>query len=229
MRILEIIMQTNDLNETENFYTNKLQLELVEKKENTISFMAGETKLTFEKTTHNENPHHHLAFNIPLNKLEEAMKWADHRFELVLNQEQGYVTTFDKWKAKSFYFYDNNNNLAEFIIRTDLNNHSDEAFSSKNILNVSEIGIVSDKPLELAEQIVKQTGIDYFSKESKLENLVALGDDNGLLIIVSPNRNWYPTDRKAEKQKLSIRIKTDETEITLHLNEQGMPSELSEA
>ena len=218
MIISELILQTHNLIETEKFYSGKLQLEVITKTESSVSFRAGDSVLTFEQNDRGENFKYHFAFNIPANQLEESIIWACNKVELIRNPESHLITNFDNWKAQAIYFYDNNGNLAEFIGRADLDNNSDTEFSSKSILNISEIGIVTVNPLDLASQITQQTGIDYFIKASKTEDFVVLGNDNGLLIIVNPNRNWYPTENKAEKHKVKARIITGETELSLDFN-----------
>ncbi|GJN60214.1 VOC family protein [Elizabethkingia anophelis] len=218
MIISELILQTHNLIETEKFYSEKLQLEIITKTESSVSFRAGDSVLTFEQNECGKNFKYHFAFNIPANQLEEAIIWAYNKIELIRNPESHLITNFDNWKAQAIYFYDNNGNLVEFIGRADLDNNSDTEFSSKSILNISEIGIVTVNPLDLAIQITQQTGIDYFIKATKTEDFVVLGNDNGLLIIVNPNRNWYPTENKAEKHKVKARIITDETELSLDFN-----------
>ncbi|MCL1670022.1 VOC family protein [Elizabethkingia ursingii] len=218
MIISELILQTNNLAETEKFYSENLQLEMITKTESSVSFRAGDSILTFEQNDREENFRYHFAFNIPANQLEEAIIWVYNKIELIRNPESHLITNFDNWKAQAIYFYDNNGNLAEFIDRTDLDNNSDTEFSSKSILNISEIGIVTDNPLNLASQITQQTGVDYFVKGPKTEDFVVLGNDNGLLIIVSPDRNWYPTANKAEQHKVKARIVTDQAEIGFEFN-----------
>ncbi|PUB34885.1 hypothetical protein C8J95_102554 [Elizabethkingia sp. YR214] len=218
MIISELILQTNNLAETEKFYSKNLQLEMITKTESSVSFRTGDSMLTFEQSERKENFKYHFAFNIPANQLEEAIIWAYNKIELIRNPESHLITNFDNWKAQAIYFYDNNGNLAEFIGRADLANNSDTEFSSKSILNISEIGIVTTNPLDLANQITQQTGVDYFAKGPKTEDFVVLGNDNGLLIIVSSERNWYPTENKAEQHKIKARIITDQAEISFEFN-----------
>ena len=42
-------------------------------------------------------------------------------------------------------------------------------------------------------------GLSYFSRQAPADDFVALGDDNGLFIVVNDQRNWYPTQKKSEK------------------------------
>lgn len=205
MHILEITIQTDNLIETEKFYTEILGLKIAGKEQNSISFEAGQSTLTFIQSD-KLNPHYHFAFNIPVNKLEEAIEWASARIDLIENPENGIVANFKSWNAKAIYFYDNNGNILEFIARFDLNNNTDSNFTSSSILSISEIGIVTDFPINLADQIMEKYKLSVFEKGIKTEGFVTVGDDNGLLIIVATNRVWYPTAQLAKKHFTKIKI-----------------------
>ena len=69
------------------------------------------------------------------------------------------IAQFENWNANAVYFYDNNGNILEFIARHDLQNNQFTPFNSESILNISEIGIVSEAPLELANQLIDKHGL----------------------------------------------------------------------
>lgn len=209
MKILEIEIQTEDLNETESFYTDSLGFKVVSKGINFISFLAAQSTLTFIKLN-NSNPKYHFAFNIPNNKLDEAIEWAASNFELLKIDNQEVVANFESWNAKSIYFYDNNKNILEFIVRYDIDNAEEKPFDSSSIKCISEIGMVDASPTNFANQFIKENNLNFFEKGSRNEKFVALGNDNGLLIIVQTDWKWYPTDLRAEKYYTRIKIKNDE-------------------
>ena len=218
MKILEIEIQTDNIKETETFYSEILGMQLVNKNQNSISFKAGQSKLTFIKSD-NINPKYHFAFNIPNNKLEEAILWAKSRLRLIENDENGIIANFESWNANAIYFYDNNNNIVEFIARFDLENSTEKPFDISVIESISEIGIVTDKPLDLAETLIESYNLVYFNKSTKSEKFAALGNDNGLFIIVETNRKWYPTEQKAKKYFSRIKIEVDSLVKEIKLNE----------
>lgn len=205
MEIIEIELQTDNIDETEMFYRNIFGLNLINKSQHEISFEAGKSTLTFKQTS-NLKPTYHFAFNIPNNKIEEAIIWASSRFKLIHNDESGIIANFETWNAKAIYFYDNNNNILEFIARFDLKNSTEKEFDVSSILSISELGIVVDEPLKFANNLVETYQLDYFDKSNKSESFVGLGNDNGLMIIVKKNRKWFPTDQIAEKHTARIRI-----------------------
>lgn len=213
MKILEIEILTNNLKECENFYNGILGLKIKYKDSKNISFLAGQSILTFIKSAE-LNPKYHFAFNIPCNKLEEAIDWTSENLELLENPDGGIVAHFDNWNAKAIYFYDNNGNIVEFIARYNLHNESNNRFESSSILSISEIGIVTDFPLKKADELIKKYNLSYFDKGFKTDMFTTLGDDNGLFIIVQTKRNWYPTNLKAEKFFTKIRLQ-ENGEITI--------------
>lgn len=207
MDIIEIIIHTNDLAETETFYSDILGLKLARKGQNSISFLAGKSTLTFIKSN-NLNPKYHFAFNIPKNKLDEAIIWATSKLNLIENADNEIVTNFESWNARAIYFYDNNKNILEFIARFDLHNSTDSPFNISSILSISEIGIVADEPIKLADKLVVSNNLYFFEKGTNSEEFATLGNDNGLFIIVKTNRKWYPTENRAEKHFIRINITT---------------------
>ena len=208
MEIIEIEIQTDDLAETETFYSDILGLQLASKGQNSISFLAGHSTLTFIKSN-KLNPKYHFAFNIPHNKLDEAIIWATTKLNLIENVDNEIVANFESWNARAIYFYDNNKNILEFIARFDLDNSTDKPFDISSIQSISEIGIVTDAPIKLADKLVENYNLIYFSKGSKSESFATIGDDNGLFIVVKTNRNWFPTEQKSEKHFTRIRIAND--------------------
>lgn len=219
MKILEIELHTNDLAQTERFYSEVLGLELATKTTNAVSFIAGNSRLTFTETM-TGNPKYHFAFNIPHNQLQDAIKWSSSRLELLQIEENDVVAHFESWNAKSIYFYDNNDNILEFIARFDLDNSSDQPFNPSSIESISEMGIVVDEPLVLAETIIAENDCFYFEKGARSTKFASLGNDHGLFVIVETNRKWFPTQHPAERHFTKVKLSIDGTisEITVNSN-----------
>jgi hypothetical protein len=109
------------------------------------------------------------------------------------------VADFKDWYAQSVYFYDPAGNILELIARFDLDNKTDEPFSSSQFLSISETGLVF-KESELdnkTNKLLQQYQLSYFDKQPPLPQFKAVGDDEGLFIIVPENRNWFPTSKPA--------------------------------
>ncbi|MFD2033809.1 VOC family protein [Belliella marina] len=219
MNLNNIEILTKELKSTKDFYGNVLNLPVTECDSKSISIKIGLSTLKFVESLKKAKPIYHLAFNIPENKLNEVIKWCQNRIELIKKEDAVLITKFETWNANAIYFYDNNDNLLEFIARKDLNNSETETFSSKQILNISEIGIVMDNPLEFGNQLIQKYELNLFEKNQNNEIFTAIGDDNGLLIIVKTNRNWYPTETPAKSNWTKIELSNKNQNNTIEINE----------
>ena len=214
MKLEQIQIQTNNIQGTTAFYQDILGFSIIEKNSKWVTIQAGNSILKFiENSTFDSI--YHFAFNIPENKLEEAIKWCAEKVDLIRIQDKRIIANFETWNANAVYFYDNNGNLLEFIARHDLDNFQIKEFSSKSILNISEIGIVDENPMELGEQLIESYDLMFFEKNFNSETFAAIGDDEGLLIIVKPNRNWYPTQTPSKSNKTEIKIENKGIKIEL--------------
>jgi catechol 2,3-dioxygenase-like lactoylglutathione lyase family enzyme len=210
MKIREIELLTDHLEETARFYAAILGFAQIGASSDRISFQVGESVLTFKRSV-STKPIYHFAFTIPSNKIEEALAWVAGITTVIGNADGELITEFENWKARAVYFYDNNENILELIARADLNNPSEETFGTPSILSISEMGLVADEPLELAAQLCNDKQLDYFSKGPKRNDFVAVGTDEGLFVISNPDRNWYPTQKRAEKFPTIIEIEFHDT------------------
>nr|WP_315417827.1 hypothetical protein [uncultured Pedobacter sp.] len=182
--------------------------------QNSVMIRVGDSVLKFVGDSQ-FNSIYHFAFNIPENQLEEAIKWCKNKVDLIPIEDKNVITHFENWNAHAVYFYDNNGNLLEFIARHDINNEQGGKFTGASILNISEIGIVTENPLELGNKLIAEHQLHFFSKNANSEVFSAIGDNEGLLILVRPNRNWYPTQTPSESNATEITIENNESIIEL--------------
>ena len=138
MKIKELTLFTQNLNTQIDFYSNVLEFEIIACDKVSCSFKMGSSILTF-KAQENSKPYH-FAFNIPSNKENEVSIWLKERVSLLPHQGEE-IIDFESWNAKAMYFYDLDMNIVEFIARKNLNINSNSAFSSKSILNISEMAL----------------------------------------------------------------------------------------
>lgn len=204
MNLLEIQLQSADILSTQRFYEETLGMKIVAAGETTVTIAAGSSTLIFNKAQRG-NPHYHFAFTIPANQFEEAHTWAGRRVVLLPVTAGHTIADFKHWNAKAFYFYDNNRNIVEFIARFDLDNSSSQPFNGGSVCSVSEIGIVADHAKEYSRQVIETYGLPYFFRQPPQDDFAAVGDDNGLFILVNDKRNWYPTQQPAGKFETIIK------------------------
>jgi hypothetical protein len=93
--------------------------------------------------------------------------------------------------AHGIHFKDSAGNILEFIARHDQKNATDEAFNSKHILQVSEIGLPSQDVISFAKELCKKLGVSVYRQDFN-ETFTPIGDEDCLLILPVENRIWYP-------------------------------------
>lgn len=199
MKIKELTLLTNNLTGTKNFYSAKLCLDVLEERTDFISFRAGATVLIFRLSAI-DSPVYHIAFNIPDNKIAEALMWCEKKkLHLLNNSPSTSIIDFPNWNAKSIYFLDSNGNVLEFIARYDLRNGTREAFCEHQLLSISEIGMVVDDVFWFAKTTNARFDIPYYEKQKPAPNFTVMGDTEGLMIVVPEKRKWFPTSIISKK------------------------------
>lgn len=212
MHIKELILKTNSLHRTRLFYHKTMELEIVNETDESVSFKAGKTILTFEELQ-GSKPIYHFAFNIVNNKFSDSFEWINSKLD-ILPVNDMMIAGYDDWNAQSFYFHDNNGNIVEFITRFDLPYHSGEPFSPACIIEVSEIGLVTHDVQELALKLKSEYHIPNFKKGPVLHDFIAMGDDYGLLLVCQNKRGWVPTHKPA--QIFPVTVVMDEGRIEIN-------------
>lgn len=209
MDIRQLRLISNDIGATTRFYHHVLGLPLLHSNNDSVTFGAGYTQLTFEASPL-PRPVYHFAFTIPSAQLQEALQYMQSRTAIFPLPDDALLADFSDWNAKAFYFRDNNGNIAEFIVRYDLESpESRPPFSGKSIMAVSEIGIVTGDVPALADRLCRQYALPVFRKQPPQDHFTALGDDRGLFILVARGRHWYPTDIAAEAFPATIVFRDD--------------------
>jgi catechol 2,3-dioxygenase-like lactoylglutathione lyase family enzyme len=199
--IKELTLYTQNLVEQIDFYSNVLEFELVYKSKTECSFKLGNSMLTF-KIHENTGPYH-FAFNIYSNMMQEALNWLKERVELLsFNNKE--IVNFESWNAKALYFYDSDKNIVEFIARKNLKMDSNLPFSSKSIINISEIGIASGTMRKTYNEISALKPIELYSGD--LDRFGALGNEEGMFILANPIRKkWFPNDDNIHQSNFIVK------------------------
>jgi hypothetical protein len=219
MKIKQLSLQTAYLKTLQEFYSSILELSVRTTDGKNIMVKVGQTDLVFTEASTAE-PFYHFAINIPANKIDEARNWLANKVKLLwIEDYKNDIADFINWHAKSVYFYDPAGNILELIARFDLGNGSQEVFSSKQFLSISEAGLVLREEQfekEIAE-FQNSYSLSYFDKQSPLPKFRALGNDEGLFIIVPEHRNWYPTDKPSGIFPMTVKFENKQKSYNLEL------------
>jgi hypothetical protein len=219
MRIKKLVLGTTYLETLKEFYSSILELP-VQMNEGEILIKIGYSDLIFIETKEAE-PFYHFALNIPSNKIGEAKDWLNNKVKLLwMKDYKSDIADFVNWHAKSVYFYDSAGNILELIARFDLNNNSNETFSSKQLLSINEVGLVfkQNEFEENTSELLKNYALSYFSKQPPLSQFRAIGDDEGLFVVVPERRNWFPTDKPAGIFPMRVEFESGGKEHRLEIN-----------
>jgi len=220
MRIEKLILQTSYLATLKEFYSSILELPVHVISDQEIQIQIGTTDLIFTETKTGE-PFYHFAINIPSNKIDEAKSWLDSRVKLLWMEDyKSDIADFVNWHAKSVYFYDPAGNILELISRFDLNHNSKEPFSSSEFLSISEAGLVfkSEEFDQKTATVLNENSLSYFTKQPPMSQFRAIGDDEGLFIVVPEERNWYPTDKPAGIFPITVEFEHNAEQHHLNLD-----------
>ena len=219
MQIRRLILQTSALKKLSAFYNDTMELPADTNNEDETHLRIGNTYLVF-KQANVADPFYHIAINIPSNKIEEAKTWLSGRAELIwMDQYKSDIANFVNWHARSVYFFDPAGNIVELIARFDLDNKTDEPFSSAQFLSVSEVGLVlkENEFDKSVKRLLEQYQLSYFAKQPPMPQFRAIGDDEGLFIVVPDNRNWFPTTIPSGLFPMEIQFENKGKEYTLEV------------
>jgi len=195
-RILELDLATAaPLAEMRDFYHGKLGFELIESGSDYLRFRAGLSELTFRSSGSEKGaPFYHFAFNIPENKIVEALHWQMERTPIIPVPEtlrdgkySPEIVNYSHWNAHSVFFFDPAQNVVEYIARHDLKNARRGAFETGDILYASEIGFVVDDVALAAKQVAEAVGCAFYRGTSDV--FTPVGDEHGLLLIMKRGRS----------------------------------------
>ena len=211
MQITRLELQTSDLKEQALFYGEILGLDTRIIAGTQVLVRAGATELVFTQAEENQQCQYHFAFNVPENQFETARQWLGLRAELLANEDGNTTINSETWNSQSLYFKDTAGNILELIARHDLQNASEQF----EILSISEIGLGTQDVLALVKTFQEKTGLLAYKNESS-ETFTAVGNADGLFIVVKQGRIWYPnTGVPAQLLPLRAHFQVDDAKMIL--------------
>lgn len=206
MHIRYLRLHSRDLAAQRAFFGTTLGLPVSEPAPDQLAVQVGTTMLVFEHQPAWQGIYHY-AFNIPHDRFADARAWLDGRADLIPDPNGEKEFFFETWNADALYFEDADGNIGELIARHTLDNTAGGAFGSDSLLNVSEIGWVVSDVLASAAHLNEAYSLPpYLGHQSEV--FTAVGDADGLFILVPKRHPWLPDLRPAETGWFAATIDT---------------------
>ncbi|TAF67695.1 MAG: hypothetical protein EAZ55_01355 [Cytophagales bacterium] len=194
MKIQRLQLFTSAIESLQHFYTNVLELPLLESRHNRFALKVGHSYLQFIQQEDALPPaQYHFAFNIPANQIDNAAQWLQEKNIDLMQYEGNTIIDFPNWKAKALYFLDPAGNVVEMIARQDVSN-AHTPFNANSLYSISEIGLPVPQIAPFFSQLQQSTEVELYSHISNTDTFCAAGSPEGLFIIVPLERKWFPSD-----------------------------------
>jgi len=197
MKISQVTIDVRDIQSAADYYGSLLGLPVTITEHGAV-VQAGRTALILRDNPEAEGGHH-LAFTIPSNKFSSSKSWVAQRTEVMSKGGEDEFEYDAGWNARSLYFPGPEDSVMEFIIRRDLGNESSGEFAANDIECISEVGVAVPDVLDAVNTLSTGAGIDPYGLTPR-DRFSPVGTIDGLIILVSPNRAWFPADDVVSQQ-----------------------------
>lgn len=191
MRFLDVRIASPDPGRAAAFYRSALEGEPAGE-----GVRIGATTLSFEHAT--PPAPYHVAFAIPPGSILGAFEWARSRLTLLSRE----IFDFSNWNADALYFEDPDGNVLELIARKG----PARAFGVSDLIGVCELGLPARHPPTAVAMLEDELGVEVFDGDR--DQFTAVGDPDGLFIVVRPGRNWLPTELAAAESPAAVTVET---------------------
>jgi catechol 2,3-dioxygenase-like lactoylglutathione lyase family enzyme len=208
MRIEEVRAFTRDLSVQRDFYAGALGLPATETPDG-FRLQVGASRLQFRRAPTNWEKIYHLAFNVDPDGLASMRERVAAHARVLADEQGNQLFQFPTWNAESFYFLDPCGNILECIARRNL-----LPAGVPGLLSISEVGLPANDLPGTVKQLQDALGIPAFGTPGP--EFAALGDDEGLLIVVPSDRIWHPnTGVPAQPTSVGITLVQGENRFSL--------------
>ncbi|MEG8036028.1 hypothetical protein QP157_12105 [Sphingomonas sp. LR61] len=191
MDIRQAQLATRSLDDTARFW-ERLGCP-VDRVDGVVEVVVGSTRLLFRELPGMTGALH-LAITIPTGTFAAAAEWiAGIATVLVDADGRDEFEGPPNWNSRSVYFDGPDQQLLELIERRDLAAATPASgpASAVPLLSVSEVGIAVPDVLG-AVGTLRRAGLEPYANPAG-EGFAAVGNVDGLVILVPPERRWFPT------------------------------------
>jgi len=201
MDIRQVQLATRSLADTARFYERLgCPVEIVDA---TVRVVVGSSLLVFRELPEMTGALH-LAITIPTGTFDAGKAWIAGLTTVLGTPDQDEFEGPPNWNSRSVYFEGPDQQLLELIERRDLPVDVGEN-TAVPLVSVSEVGIPVPDVLGAVEAL-RRAGLEPYANPPG-ESFAAVGDVDGLVILVSPDRRWFPTgDRSPSSAPVVIDV-----------------------
>ncbi|MBT1670221.1 hypothetical protein KK092_12600 [Curtobacterium flaccumfaciens pv. flaccumfaciens] len=209
MDIRQVQLATRSLADTARFYERLgCSVEIVD---TTVRIVVGSTLLVFRELPEMTGALH-LAITIPTGTFDAAKAWIAGLTTVLGTDDQDEFEGPPNWNSRSVYFEGPDQQLLELIERRDLESGARRVGVGTDagvpLVSVSEVGVPVPDVLGAASAL-RRAGLEPYANPPA-ESFAAVGDVDGLVILVSPDRRWFPTgDRSPSSAPVVIDVGLD--------------------
>ncbi|MFL0357803.1 VOC family protein [Curtobacterium flaccumfaciens] len=211
MEIRQVQLATRSLADTARFYERLgCSVEIVD---TTVRIVVGSTLLVFRELPEMSGALH-LAITIPTGTFDAAKAWIAGLTTVLGTADQDEFEGPPNWNSRSVYFEGPDQQLLELIERRDLESGARRVGDGTGtgtvvpFVSVSEVGVPVPDVLGAASAL-RRAGLEPYANPPG-DSFAAVGDVDGLVILVSPDRRWFPTgDRSPSSAPVVIDVGLD--------------------
>lgn len=167
------------------------------------SLRVGETAVRFAPG--DAAPFYHVAFLVPGDRYDAALRWSRERVELLPDPHTGDVVfDFPAWDARALYFHDPAESIVELIAHRGLGDTGRHGpFAASELVGVSEVGLVGD-PEAITRRLGRELGLKLWDGHGG--RLGFVGSPARTFVVSALGRGWLPTGRPAEIHPVEVVI-----------------------
>lgn len=198
-----------------SFYRDRLGLPC-DPRPDALAVRVGASTVVFDAAADPPAPYYHFAFRVPARRFAAAYAWLAERVAVLPDAATGdRITVFDGIGAVACYAHDPAGNIVELIAFDDLDvsDRPGEAFSGRELVEVAEIGMVTDDIATLAADL-GAAGIEIWSGAAATGGLAFAGRRGASVILAECGRPWLPTRRPAESHSVGVTLAGAEFALT---------------
>jgi catechol 2,3-dioxygenase-like lactoylglutathione lyase family enzyme len=196
MRIRQVALTVNRLDETASFYREVLLLPVTAQARRT-TVTVGSSRLVLEPGDPFPGVHH-LAFGVAPADFQRARTWLGERVEPIVVDGSEVVEGPEGWHSQSVYFLGPEGIVLELIARQADREIAGSTGDAVRLLCISEVGVGVPDVGEGVHALTRELGVPAFPPQGT--HFAPVGGHDGLVILVDEQRIWFPTDTQRAAQ-----------------------------